>query len=107
MEFVFGLLAQSIGVAVFASLSIRFLQPALDYISKDITQKLTKNILSLVFGIGWSLLLAIVEGFISDAPSIVEIIMRGFFGAGLSVFGYEFFKHTLLFVRPKEEDDNG
>ena len=100
MECTLGLLAQSVGVAVFTSLSIQFAQPAITGISNEQTQKLVKNVLALVFGIAWSFALFVVEGFISDAPSIVETVMRGFFGAGLSVFGYEFFKHALGFVRP-------
>jgi hypothetical protein len=105
MEFTLGLLAASVGVAVLTSLTIRFLKPALSRIQPESKRKLINNLLALVFGIGWSFAVAIAEGYASDAPSIVQIIMRGFFGAGLCVFGYEFFKHTLLFVRPKEEED--
>ena len=103
MEFTLGLLAQSIGVAVFASLSIRFVQPLVYGVSDIQKQKLLQNILALVFGITWSFALFVVEGFTGDAPSIVNTIMRGFFGAGLSVFGYEFFKHALACVKPSEQ----
>ena len=102
MEFTLGLLAQSIGVAVFTSLSIRFAQPLIYGISDTQKQKLLQNVLALIFGITWSFALFVVEGFTGDAPSIVNTIMRGFFGAGLSVFGYEFFKNALAFVKPSE-----
>lgn len=101
MEFTLGLLAQSIGVAVFTSLTIRFLRPVIYGIDDIRKQNLLNNLLALVFGITWSFALFIVEGFSGDAPSIVTTIMRGFFGAGLSVFGYEFFKNTLVFVKPQ------
>lgn len=105
MEFTLSLLAQSIGVAVFASLSIKFVQPLVIGIADLRKQKLLNNVLALVFGIVWSFALFVVEGFSGDAPSIVNTIMRGFFGAGLSVFGYEFFKHTLAFVSPGDLDE--
>lgn len=103
MEFTLGLLTQSVAVAVFTSLSIRFVRPLIYGISDVQKQKLLQNILALIFGIIWSFALFIVEGFAGDAPSIVNTIMRGFFGAGLSVFGYEFFKHALTFVKPSEQ----
>ena len=104
MELVSELLVSSVAVAFLTGVTVQFAKGFLAKVSEEKRGTVT-NLLALAVGIAWAFAIAAVEGVISDAPSIIVIIMRGFVGGALSVFGYEFVANLAAFARPAEIKD--
>lgn len=110
-EQVVGLLLQSVGIAVVASILTQLLKPAFNKIKDIDTKHIVINGTTLFLSFGTAIVISVYNGWDTQPSVWAELILLTIFGTGLAIGGYEGVSNILNKVTAgsseKRNDPNG
>ena len=88
-EQVVGLLLQSVGIAVVASILTQLLKPVFNKVQDPDTKNIAINGATLLLSFGAAILISVYNGWDAEPSVWAELILLTIFGTGLAIGGYE------------------